>query len=437
MKTISKSLISALVAALSTVSLSEAAFAQSVAPASPSTPASTPPQMEPPPPPAENAAPSPPDDALGSGTVAGPSTLKKDESSVNSVEEEKKESKLPFRGSAFIFDQSASTQTAHLDTSPQLSYVPVYEWWLSFRPRYYLSEKVYVSGRLDYYKEFTNSNQTTKYREDVIGDVWADLVYSTKVPAISKYTKAAIGARIKLPTSKESQDQGVIVQGGATASVKQGIPIRGESAKVLNDAHVGLSFWYNHPFTQATTGTNGSLNYTRQDTDGRSFISDQLSGSMLTNHTLVTALDTGLQITPKLSLTLDMILINNWRYTPKDTTISTTGGVPYTVPRSPNDTNFVASAWFLASIDYELIDELSLGLGYYSLANQLGPDGQRRTVFGRENFWWSPDARVFFDITANLDKIYEFASGKKTTTPKPPAKGFGQLPSSFRVQNAL
>ena len=83
------------------------------------------------------------------------------------------------------------------------------------------------------------------------------------------------------------------------------------------------------------------------------------------------------------------------------------------VQRSPFDTQYTVNTWFIASVDYDLLDEVSLGLGYYNLANEIGPDGQRRGIVGKDNIWWSPDARVFFDITANIDKLYDLASGKK------------------------
>jgi hypothetical protein len=68
----------------------------------------------------------------------------------------------------------------------------------------------------------------------------------------------------------------------------------------------------------------------------------------------------------------------------------------------------------MASLDYELMDELSLGVGYYNLANEIAPNGTRRGLFSSETVLWSPDARVFFDLTANLDQIYERATGAKS-----------------------
>jgi hypothetical protein len=365
-------------------------------------------------------APREPDEPTLGGEPAGPNELHEPPQSESHAREEGT-SKLPFRNSTFLFDQSLSTQTAGLEPSPQLSYVPLYEWWLSFRPRYYFSDQVYVRARFDYYKELTNSSQTTDYREDVLGDTWLDLVYDTKVPSISKGTKVSAGLRLLLPTSKISQDSGIYVQAGMTAGIKQTFTLNGPSARAWNDVHLALSAWYNHPFSRATTPTNESLDYTREDTGGRSFVSDQLRGATLVNHQLVSTIDSGLQITPKLAYTLDAIWISQWHYdTTQNVCVATlTGCAPVTTQAGFGD-NYVVSTWLLTELEYQLFDEVSLALGYYNLANEIAPDGNRRSLspFAHDNVWWSPDARVFFDVTVNLDQMVMWLSGKKTQAPE-------------------
>jgi hypothetical protein len=77
----------------------------------------------------------------------------------------------------------------------------------------------------------------------------------------------------------------------------------------------------------------------------------------------------------------------------------------------------------LARTDYEIIDEMSVGLGYYNLATVVGSNGQRRGIDGSDNIWWSPSARVIATDTAHLDKIYDRAAGIK----KPEEKKAGSL----------
>jgi hypothetical protein len=366
--------------------------------------------------------------AAASYTVPGAAQPRaKDEPSSAHGEEKLPEGdKDPLRGSTFIFDQSATTQTLGLDRGQQ-SYVPDYRWWMSLRPRWNFSDRFRVQARLDFYKELTNSQDTTYYREDTFGDIWTDAIYSTPLAETGpwKNTKVSVGARAIWPTSKQTQGQGVYVTLGGQAGISQKIPLRGEDAPFLDFARVGLSFTYLHAFSNSTTPDNyGNFAYTRQNVDGFSFISHQLTGQTLSEHTLYAIVDTGLQITPKLGFTLDWILINQWHYQPTAFCASGLAAPPPGSPcPAPNNTQpdnqFTQLGWFLTSLDYEIIPELSVGLGYYNLANTVGPNGQANSLFGggENNFLWSPDARVFFDVTANLDKIFEDASGRYKAKP--------------------
>jgi len=123
--------------------------------------------------------------------------------------------------------------------------------------------------------------------------------------------------------------------------------------------------------------------------------------------------DAGIDITKKLSFSADMIWINGWKYAPADGQSVQTATGNVAVPRGSDATTFTQATWFIADVDYELFDELTLGVGYYNLQNVIAPDGTRRGIFSGDNVWWSPDSRIFFDVTANLDKVYERFAGTK------------------------
>src|SRR4029077_10872720 len=148
------------------------------------------------------------------------------------------------------------------------SYVPLYEIWLSLRPRYYFDEHWSVRGRFDYTKELTNNQTTTLYREDVLGDIWTDLVYQTNFDRLWPGTRASVGLRALWPTSKVSQGRGTYVTTGAIAGAQHKFEINGEDASLWNNFLVGLRFVYLHPFTATTPGTSyGGFVQTRQDVD--------------------------------------------------------------------------------------------------------------------------------------------------------------------------
>ncbi|HZU85739.1 MAG TPA: hypothetical protein VE987_22585 [Polyangiaceae bacterium] len=313
----------------------------------------------------------------------------------------------PLRESVLVFDQSVTTQTAGVGVTPQ-SYVPLYELWLSFRPRYYFDEHWSVRGRFDYTKELTNSQTTTYRNEDVFGDVWTDLVYEASLDRWWHDTKVDVGPRALWPTSKVSQGNGTYVTLGARAGAQHTFQIHGEAAPWLEFLWVRAGFAYLHPFTSATTPTDyGNFAYARQDVDGRSFISDQIVGQTLVEHELWSALYTRLQITPRLSAQGDLFLIDQWHYAP-----SGTGPLPLSSTSGP-DNQHTANTWFVAEIDFDPVSEVTVSLGYYNLANAVATDGQERSLFGGENIWWSPSARVFVDVTAHLDALFEDATGRK------------------------
>jgi hypothetical protein len=311
-----------------------------------------------------------------------------------------------------------TTQTAQLEAaSPEQSYVPLYEWWFSLRPKYWFDDHFNAWARVDLYKELTNNQSTTYRNEDVFGDVWTGGAWTTKLGP-QKHTKLDAGLRALWPTSKASQGAGIYVTAGVSGGVTQTIPIRPQP--ILSDAHVGLGLVYLHPFSRATTPVSyGNFAYTRQDAEEHSFVSDQLRGSTLVNHRLIALFDSGLTITPKLSWTLDMIFINEWHYAPTPgVTVQPANAAPYVVPGNLDATTFTQSTWFLTSFDYALLDEVSLGLGYYNLANVIAPDGHQRGILGGDNIWWSPDARVFFDVTVNVDAIWRDAAERGEATKK-------------------
>ncbi len=329
----------------------------------------------------------------------------------------KKEATNPFRGSTFTFDQSITTQTADVGTTPQ-TYAPLYELWFSFRPRYSFDEHWALRGRFDYSKQLTNNQQagdylTTKNQADVFGDIWTDFFYATKLDSLWPGTTVLGGVRAIWPTSQVSQANGTYVTLGVIGDVAHTFELKGEDAPVLNNVRFRIGLQYQHAFTEATTPTYyGNFAYTREDVDDHSFVSDQIGGQTLVNHRLVTILEGALQVTPKLSVLADGILIDNWHYSPTaNQCIATTMGcAPLQVG---NDQQFTEDTWLLLDVDYALFDEVDLGLGYYNLANALGPDGQRRGLWGTDNIWWSPDARFFFDVTANLDAIFDDARNHK------------------------
>jgi hypothetical protein len=314
-----------------------------------------------------------------------------------------------WHGSILLFDQSATTQTAHVGGDFQ-SYDPTYELWLAFKPRYYLYETpktaISVNAWANLYLELTNSDTTTTEREPLLGPTYAWVTYS-RTFARSKETKTvlSVGPRAVLPTDKASLGSGQFGGLGGLVSASQFFGLRGASARSFNSARVGVGAIYNHPFARATSTTNENIQQVRQDVAGRTIISDVLTGSMNVKHALSLTASGDLRLTPKLEFSASYVWLNAWGDRPPPVTVPT-----YTGPVKPmtvdDPQNYRLNIWAVAELTYEPTDDFSVSLGYYNLTNQLAPDGTRREPL------WSPSARFFLTLTGNLDIIYARIKGQ-------------------------
>jgi hypothetical protein len=325
------------------------------------------------------------------------------------VEEPKKEEEKklnPFRGSMLLFDQSLLTST--FSKGGQLSYQPEYEWWVSPRLYYSFDKHWKVGARFDFFKEmFTNHEETTDKREWRYGDPWLTASYGDKATFLSPTSRWGIGITARPPMSKESRANGQYFALGPNASLTYGIDLN-KGSKWFSAMSIGASVSYSHSFTKSTTPSSFTdFSRPRTDPAGNAIISDQLRSGTLAGNSLIYALNAEVEVHEKVSFSGSMIVINQFAYQPPDVTFD---GQP--VPRATNDTHFRQLTWFLLNLDYAVIPELTLSLGYYNLNGAISSDGSRRNVL------WSPESRLFFSLTANLDAIYEDATKteKKTTS---------------------
>jgi hypothetical protein len=402
-----KSTPTALAAALAVLVATTAALAQG--------------EPAPPPPPSEPAQPLPPapgasvsfgsEGATAAPAPTGPVKDQPQGTTTAPVEEQKEPARLPWHGSILLFDQSTTAQTIGIGKD-YLSSNPVYEMWFSLRPRYYFWEDDYntlnVNLRMDIYHELTNSEETTRRTEAVFGDIWLNSVYArTLVKKGDWVTKVSTGPRILFPTAKSSYMSGNRLKIGWGGGAEQAFPLAGKGKTWFPAARVYGSAYYTKYVNDSTTAVNPEFGNDTQDTGGRPLVTSQPDGAAMVNGQLLAAIAGDIHITEKLSYSAMYIWILRWMYGfPEETQVQTLTG-PAKVARVEDPQTFRVMPWFLTNMDYDIIPELTLGIGYYNLANQIGPDGTRR------NPLWSPDARVFFDITLNLDEIYTTAAGAR------------------------
>jgi hypothetical protein len=335
----------------------------------------------------------------------GSSSGKKDEPASGAAKPEEKEPPLnPFAGSLLLFDQSFTKNS--LDKNAQLSYVPEYEWWISPRVYYNFTKQFKIGARFDFFKEWTNAEETTYKHEWRYGDPWLSASYADKLKFISPKLKGSIGLTLRPGISKDSRGAGQYFTFGPGGSLTYAFDITGEKGKVFKTGTVGASVSYSKAFTRCTTACDAGFSRSRTNSQGVVSDIDQLRSGSLTGGTLLYALNGGLEVADGLNMSASIIYFTQFLYDLADAP-NTTGAET----TSYDNTRIRQFSWYLLSLDYDLLKEVTLSAGYYNLNNVLGPDGKYR------NPLWSPDARIFFSVTLNLDSVYDRVRGKTEEKP--------------------
>jgi hypothetical protein len=315
-----------------------------------------------------------------------------------------------WRGSILLFDQSMTTQTVGVGGDYQSS-DPTYEWWLAFKPRYTIFDRerdaLTVNLWMNAYLELTNSDTTTREHELLLGPTYLWASYARVFRDRGGYkTSAALGPRFTLPTDKAAFDAGQILGMGAIGGATQTFPLAGPRARAFTEARLGFATTYTRFLDRATSPVDGGLHRLREDLNGLSVSSDVLSGAMMVHDSLSVSVLGDVHLLRRLDLALSYVVINYWRYSAPSfqDCVPLTGCVTPMTNVAP--TTYRVDTWMTASLTYDVSEELAVSAGYYNLTNQLAPDGTRRDPL------WSPSARFFLTITANLDAIKRrFAHG--------------------------
>jgi hypothetical protein len=313
---------------------------------------------------------------------------------------------LIWAGTVMFFDQSVNSEALGVGKDYQ-SRNPSFQLWFSIRPRITIynspKDKVNATARLDITKELTNSDSTTQYRESELGDAWFNVSYAhTFVRRNGWSTTLSTGPRVLAPTSKASQNNNVYVTLGGGFALLQTFPIN-RGSEWFSSGRVLASAYYTHSFTEGTTP---------------GFANDDVAK----NNQRTTLAGSG-GVSPLASIPTQSsgrFLIQRWNATfPTDSCIRVANSQTCDPVKSAQNTgengtqtdlkpqNYTLAAYLLASIDYQLTDELNLSANYYNFANTLGPSGKLQNPF------YAPEgARFSLTATIGLDSLYERVVGK-------------------------
>src|SRR5262249_22252367 len=159
-------------------------------------------------------------------------TPAKDEPKKEPAKEEKKEeAKNPFRGSILLLDQSMTTNS--FSKGSQLSYSPLYEWWIS--PRFYYSptDNLKFGARFDLFKEMsTHPAEPTKAPATPSGAPGLPASYADSAKFITATPKSRwnVGLTLRPPLSKDSRANGQYFAFGPNAGLTWGFDLAGPKA---------------------------------------------------------------------------------------------------------------------------------------------------------------------------------------------------------------
>jgi hypothetical protein len=298
-----------------------------------------------------------------------------------------------FKGSFILWDNSVSPET--IDAQAQLSPIPSYQWWFSFRPRFYFTPKLSIRARLDLTVEWLNAVDTTLVREPTIGDLWVDVAYNLPT-ALKDRLASTIALRSIWGTSKESMGQTMVAKLGVSIGEVLTLPLKKGGTFELS-----LGMYALHAFDQSSTpqAVNGKSFGCTSSADELPVTCGQYSGLENVQWSLTALPSIKYSPHPQWSIQLTYAVLDSWAAQTANATDA--NGRP--IPRSANDTRFRQSGWFLASVDYDPKDWLEFSLGYYCLRPILDPDGK----YGNPFWEAGGTSRIFLTTTFNLDKVGE------------------------------
>lgn len=306
------------------------------------------------------------------------------------VLDEDEGSKLPWRNTLFLFDQNLNAYA--LSQSAQLTYNPTYSWSFSLRPRYYLSDDIFVRLRQDMEVELTESDSTATEREIWLADTVLDINHAKLVEALGG--RLAGGARIRLPLSQSSQAQHRIFGGGLYTNVTR--PIEG----VLEGLELSSSFEYVHYFaTSNVAHTDEPYECVELDA-GRTIQRrcDQIGGPSTIRDDFRFSIGATLTPVEKLNISASFLWWWTLAHPLATATVDTLTG-PVTI-EDESDTHWRNATWFSLEASYDFTKWISGAFGMSTLNPNLNPAGEYYNPFFNIN------STLYLTATVTLDALY-------------------------------
>ncbi len=314
---------------------------------------------------------------------------------------------LPWHDTYLYWDHAISANTVGIGQDYQ-SRDPVYQMTIGLRPRWYFYEspKLAISARADLgvTTERTNSDTTTQRGEWTATDfeLYGAVSYKLRESKEDLTELALRVPRLTFPTSKISYDSGKLLGLGFRLGLREDVALEGRGATFFPNVELIAKAEYGYLFTNSQVPTNSGLERIRLDPEGRSIVSDQLSGATLARHSAAFGGAVLMHVHQNVLWSTSLEIRPAWKY-PVDHDVQVCGvvltGCTQATGISDPQTRSVLT-YFSTDFWITFTDTVGLSVGYANLTAQLGPDGRRRSVF------YSPDATFYATLNVGLDHLY-------------------------------
>lgn len=303
-------------------------------------------------------------------------------------------SRLPFRGSIFIYENAISAAHA-LDLSPDATFF--YGMSYSLRPRYYVRDWFSLRLRLDLEQELTDSASTTNQREPILSDTTLDFYFQDLLADVSESFELEAFLRFGFPSSKASQARTQYLSGTLGLYAYY-------TAPVLEGLRIGYEFYISKYFNQYTSATQ------EVQPDLCMHDSESCFGSGARNPAWLMRNTVSVEFSPIEDLTLavsvifyDYFLYKNSDVTTADLPVGVVTDDPdgEAIAEDPLNTNRRSNIWYTIDITYNVTPYIGLSIGTSTLNPQLAPDSTYYAPF------FNRYTQVYFDVTLTIDEVVQ------------------------------
>jgi hypothetical protein len=334
---------------------------------------------------------------------------------------------LRWRGTSFTWNQAVTTTKLGIGEDFISRDHQYYGWDFSFTPNLYLvdlpKDKLSVNADLGWNTELTNGTtikkRETLLRDFILGTSYRRSLWASAEKAPEWETGLSLSGRLAFPTSRASQAQGKYLTGSLGANLSQKVRLLGQDAKGLNSLGIGLGATWTHLYSRSYTPVSDEVVRLRQNASGRTLGDNTLGTASFDINRVTLALTLDLPLVEKLSAGAAFRWIHGFKHAFSDELGCVTLLSGECV--KPADNAALAtvdqkaqthqqSTSFQVNLSYPIYDIVELAVGYDNSSHVLADDGTRR------NFFYSPDAQFYLDVSLKFDGIYlmaKEAAGKR------------------------